>query len=718
MRKTKLQLIGAMLLSCCLLAATPVSSHTLITSYAAGSEVSYQLDITPTVTTNVNTHISDKIQDALNTNDVVTVVGNATLTDTNSNESININIPQGKKVIWKATITSSNVTYPILALDSATNDAEFELAGGKLTSDVQPALISKLNSHLNVKITGGDIYMPHHTSEHGVLLRGHGNFDMSGGSIISYSGNRQALYIISNSATAAKINIQGGVIFATGNKNTNSVTEPNGNSAISIEVPGTQPEINIDANKATIVTWDKETYNINLPRYVGGDYDNRHLKVYEGSSTRLSWSKGNDGRAAVSYVKQNGERGMINSIPAGADDIDFPSLPSNPVYDKTEKGVDNITSPQGEAINFEYTGVNSTNYPSSTIKPVNAGEYEVTTTLSATYGELNVSLGILKINKRAVTVKVPNQTIDKGSALPPLPQSFTDFTVEGLANGDGNQDALSSVPTFSWGTDGHHAGTFAVRTATPIAYTDNYTAAANAITGVLTVVDNTNPGTNPGNPGTNPGNPGTNPSNPGTNPSNPGTNPSNPGTNPSNPGTNPSNPGTNPSNPGTNPSNPGTNPSNPGTNPSNPGTNPKATPSNPDKQDTPNKPNNNSSGNGGSGRSGGSGKSGGSGSSGRKKAKAVTKPANGDWMQDSKGWWYKQHDGSYPKNTWLQLSYNNKSNWYYFDEQGYMQTGWKLVNGKWYYMYENTEGGNTKGAMAASTTINGYRVDASGAWIQ
>ena len=140
MRKTKLQLIGAMLLSCCLLAATPVSSHTLITSYAAGSAVSYQLDITPTVTTNVNTHISDKIQDALNTHNVVTVVGNATLTDTNSNESININIPQGKKVIWKATITSNNVAYPILALDSATNDAEFELAGGKLTSDVQPAV--------------------------------------------------------------------------------------------------------------------------------------------------------------------------------------------------------------------------------------------------------------------------------------------------------------------------------------------------------------------------------------------------------------------------------------------------------------------------------------------------------------------------------------------------------------------------------------------------
>jgi len=702
MRKTKLQLIGAMLLSCCLLAATPVSSHTLITSYAAGSEVSYQLDITPTVTTNVNTHISNKIHDALNTHNVVTVVGNATLTDANSDNSININIPQGKKVIWKATINNEAYSHSAISLVS-TATSEFEIADGALlTSKGRPALTSSPSSRVNITITGGDIYISSHSQDHGLVLTGYGNFDMRGGRIISYS-SEQALHILPTPDGNTTVNIQGGVIFAKGANNTVNINDLNGNSAIYIPAIGHPPVVNIDANKTAIITWDQDAYNAITPliRYAGGGYDNRHLAVYPGSSIRVFWSASNSGYAAVSYVKPNGERDMVDNIPTVADDINFPTLPTNVVYDKTAKGVDNFVHDTVDAINFEYTGVNGTHYPTSLAKPVNAGEYKVTTTLSETYGELNVSLGILKINKRAVTVKVPNQTIDKGSALPPLPQSFTDFTVEGLANGDGNQDALSSVPTFSWGTDGHHAGTFAVRTATPIAYTDNYTAAANAITGVLTVVDNTNPGTNP--------------SNPGTNPSNPGTNPGNPGTNPSNPGTNPSNPGTNPSNPGTNPSNPGTNPSNPGTNPGNPGTNPKATPSNPDKRDTPNKPNNNSSGNGGSGRSGGSG---GSGSSGRKKAKAATKPANGDWMQDSKGWWYKQHDGSYPKNTWLQLSYNNKSNWYYFDEQGYMQTGWKLVNGKWYYMYENTEGGNTKGAMAASTTINGYRVDASGAWIQ
>ena len=87
-------------------------------------------------------------------------------------------------------------------------------------------------------------------------------------------------------------------------------------------------------------------------------------------------------------------------------------------------------------------------------------------------------------------------------------------------------------------------------------------------------------------------------------------------------------------------------------------------------------------------------------------------------MQDSKGWWFKETNGSYPKSKWLQLTYNNKNDWYYFDEQGYMVTGWRLIDGKWYYLYEKTEGSNVKGAMAYNTVISGYRVGSNGAWIQ
>jgi putative LPXTG-motif protein cell wall anchor domain protein len=47
-----------------------------------------------------------------------------------------------------------------------------------------------------------------------------------------------------------------------------------------------------------------------------------------------------------------------------------------------------------------------------------------------------------------------------------------------------------------------------------------------------------------------------------------------------------------------------------------------------------------------------------------------------------------------------------------------MVTGWKMINDKWYYFYEKTEGNMPKGAMAQNTVINGYRVDSNGAWIK
>lgn len=63
-----------------------------------------------------------------------------------------------------------------------------------------------------------------------------------------------------------------------------------------------------------------------------------------------------------------------------------------------------------------------------------------------------------------------------------------------------------------------------------------------------------------------------------------------------------------------------------------------------------------------------------------------TKPSkNPGWIQDSNGWWYRQADGSYPKNRWAQIS----SSWYYFNKSGYMQTGWQQVGKSWYYLGSN-----------------------------
>ncbi len=81
------------------------------------------------------------------------------------------------------------------------------------------------------------------------------------------------------------------------------------------------------------------------------------------------------------------------------------------------------------------------------------------------------------------------------------------------------------------------------------------------------------------------------------------------------------------------------------------------------------------------------------------------------WQQNETGRWYENDDKTYPVNTWLQDPADGK--WYHFDINGYMQTGWIQDNGKYYYL------DIVSGAMWANTTTpDGYKLDASGAWIQ
>ena len=119
--------------------------------------------------------------------------------------------------------------------------------------------------------------------------------------------------------------------------------------------------------------------------------------------------------------------------------------------------------------------------------------------------------------------------------------------------------------------------------------------------------------------------------------------------------------------------------------------------------------------------------------------------------------WNKLADGSYMYGTedgyvtsaWKWIG----SSWYYFDAKGIMVTGWQQLDGAWYYFYTwggmakgwaqvngtwyylNPNGGKmlsngwnwidgkcyyfySWGGMAANTTIDGYKVDASGAWVK
>ena len=96
---------------------------------------------------------------------------------------------------------------------------------------------------------------------------------------------------------------------------------------------------------------------------------------------------------------------------------------------------------------------------------------------------------------------------------------------------------------------------------------------------------------------------------------------------------------------------------------------------------------------GGSGGGSGSGGSGGSGGTPMVLGADRNLPSNVNWQRDAKGWWIQNPDGTYPKAQWLLL--NNR--WYYFNLEGYMQTGWLFYNNAWYYFEEGE--GSEQGKM-------------------
>lgn len=76
------------------------------------------------------------------------------------------------------------------------------------------------------------------------------------------------------------------------------------------------------------------------------------------------------------------------------------------------------------------------------------------------------------------------------------------------------------------------------------------------------------------------------------------------------------------------------------------------------------------------------------------------------WFQDGSTWYYLKSSGAMATG-WIQ----DGATWYYMQSSGAMATGWLNDNGTWYYL-------NASGAMLANTTVDGYKLGASGAWIQ
>lgn len=100
---------------------------------------------------------------------------------------------------------------------------------------------------------------------------------------------------------------------------------------------------------------------------------------------------------------------------------------------------------------------------------------------------------------------------------------------------------------------------------------------------------------------------------------------------------------------------------------------------------------------------------------------------NKGWVLGQDGKWYFYKDDGTKATGW----YKDGATWYYLKADGVMATGWQYDNGTWYYLKESgamatgwvNDGGtwyylNASGAMLSNTTVNGYKLGPTGAWIK
>jgi len=77
-----------------------------------------------------------------------------------------------------------------------------------------------------------------------------------------------------------------------------------------------------------------------------------------------------------------------------------------------------------------------------------------------------------------------------------------------------------------------------------------------------------------------------------------------------------------------------------------------------------------------------------------------------NWVNVGGTWYFLKADGVMATG-WL----NQNGTWYFLKASGAMATGWFNDNGTWYYL-------NASGAMLSNTTVDGYVLAASGAWVK
>jgi len=96
------------------------------------------------------------------------------------------------------------------------------------------------------------------------------------------------------------------------------------------------------------------------------------------------------------------------------------------------------------------------------------------------------------------------------------------------------------------------------------------------------------------------------------------------------------------------------------------------------------------------------------------------------WVETEAGWKYGTEEG-YVESGW----YKVKDNWCWFEDGIAVQSSWRKIDGTWYYLnsycfaargWAKVDGKwyffNDGCAMLANTVVDGYTLDASGAWVE
>lgn len=70
------------------------------------------------------------------------------------------------------------------------------------------------------------------------------------------------------------------------------------------------------------------------------------------------------------------------------------------------------------------------------------------------------------------------------------------------------------------------------------------------------------------------------------------------------------------------------------------------------------------------------------GKTSQNRAESSRTDSTAGWVSGGGRWWYREADGSYPRNSWKVIN----GSWYYFDGSGWMVTGWLKRASSWYYL--------------------------------